>query len=400
MAWMDLTLSQVELRFQQHVHDFLDAELKPEWRGVSDIDNRTQPAIMAQWQAVLAEKGWLTAGWPVANGGLGWSPMQHHIFKEACSKARAPKISTMSIGMIGPLICAFGTPAQQAFYLPRIVNGADIWCQGFSEPGSGSDLASLKTTARREGDAYVVSGQKIWTTYAHLASQMFCLVRTDVGAVQKQAGISMLLMDMALPGITVRPIHTIDGEHHFNEVFFDDVRVPITCLLGGEHQGWDVARALLAFERSGIADVVATRQLLNDVAAIAAGEPRGTSSLLDDDDFANRLTKMEIALDSLEIYELRVMEAAERGAAKDFDASILKILGSELKQKIHMLGIEALDTLAAVWPDGDAPAHPSGAGRKLVVDALFFRAGSIYGGANEIQRNIVAKSLLKSGSEI
>jgi len=397
---MDLTLTAAELSFQAEVRDFLEAELKPEWRGVSHVDNRTQPAIMAQWQAVLAKKGWLTAGWPAANGGLGWSPMQHHIFKEACSKARAPKIPTMSIGMIGPLICVFGSPAQQAFYLPRIVSGADIWCQGFSEPGSGSDLASLKTAARREGDDYIVSGQKIWTSYAHLASQMFCLVRTDPLAARPQAGITMLLIDMTLPGITVRPIRTIDGEHHFNEVFLDDVRVPVRCRLGGEHKGWDVARALLAFERSGIADVVATRQVLGDVAAIAAGEKRDNASLLDDDDFANRLARLEIALDSLEIFEMRVMEATEREAAKEYDVSLLKILGSELKQKIHMLGIEALGRFAAAWPDDDAPVHPSGAGAKLVVDALFYRAGSIYGGANEIQRNIVAKSLLKSASEI
>jgi alkylation response protein AidB-like acyl-CoA dehydrogenase len=397
---MDLTLSAAELRFSAQVHDFLDAALKPEWRGVSDIDNRTQPAIMAAWQAVLAAKGWLTAGWPVAHGGLGWSPMQHHIFKEACSKARAPKISTMSIGMIGPLICVFGTTAQQAFYLPRIISGADIWCQGFSEPGAGSDLASLKTTARREGDDYIVSGQKIWTTYAHVATQMFCLVRTDPLAARPQGGISMLLIDMKLPGITVRPIHTIDGEHHFNEVFFDDVRVPVSCRLGGAHKGWEVARALLAFERSGIADVVATRQILGDVAAIAAGEMRGEDSLLDSEDFANRLTKLEISLDAIEIYEMRVMEAAAREAARDHDASMLKILGSELKQKIHALGIEALGILAAAWPDNDAPAHASGAGGKLVMDALFARAASIYGGANEIQRNIVAKTLLKPAFEI
>jgi alkylation response protein AidB-like acyl-CoA dehydrogenase len=397
---MDLTLTPVELAFQQQVREFLDAELKPEWRGVSDIDNRTQPEIMAQWQAVLARKGWLTAGWPLANGGLGWSPMQHHIFKEACSKARAPKISTMSIGMIGPLICVFGNPEQQAYYLPRIISDADIWCQGFSEPGAGSDLASLKTSARREGDDYVVSGQKIWTTYAHVATQMFCLVRTDPRAARPQAGISMLLIDMELPGITVRPIHTIDGEHHFNEVFFDDVRVPVSCLLGGAHEGWNVARALLAFERSGIADVVATRQLLGDVAAIAAGEAQGGAGLLGSEDFMNRMTKLEIALDALEILEMRVMDAAARKAARDHDASMLKILGSELKQKIHMLGIEALGIFAAAWPDDDAPVHPSGAGRKLVVDALFARASSIYGGANEVQRNIVAKILLKSAFEI
>jgi alkylation response protein AidB-like acyl-CoA dehydrogenase len=229
---------------------------------------------------------------------------------------------------------------------------------------------------------------------------MFCLVRTDPLAARPQAGISMLLIDMNLPGITVRPIHTIDGQHHFNEVFFDDVRVPISCLLGGEHKGWDVARALLAFERSGIADVVATRQLLGDVAAIAVGEARGSASLLDSEDFLNRLTKLEIALDALEILEMRVMDAAERKAARDHDASMLKILGSELKQKIHILGIEALGIFAASWPDDDAPVHPSGAGSKLVVDALFARATSIYGGANEVQRNIVAKILLKSTFEI
>jgi alkylation response protein AidB-like acyl-CoA dehydrogenase len=394
-----LALSPEELEFQTQVRAFLDAALKPEWRGVSDVDNRARPAVIAQWQAALAAQGWLTPGWPVAHGGRGWTPMQHHIFKEECSRLRAPKISNMSIGMIGPLICAFGTPAQQNFYLPRIVSGADIWCQGFSEPGSGSDLASLKTAARREGDTYVVSGQKIWTTYAHQATRMFCLVRTDPNAARPQAGISMLLIDMALPGITVRPIRTIDGEHHFNEVFFDDVRVPAGCLLGDEHKGWDVARALLAFERSGIADVVATRQVLNDVAQIAAGEPRGNVSLIDDDGFADRLAKLEIALDALETFELRVMEASARGAAKDFDASLLKILGSELKQNIHVLGIEALGQLGAVWPD-DAPPHPSGAGRHLVVDALFYRAGSIFGGSNEIQRNIIAKSLLKSAAEI
>lgn len=397
---MDLTLTAEELAFQQEVRAFLDAELKPEWRGVSDIDNRVQPAVAAQWQAVLAAKGWLTAAWPAAHGGLGWSAMQHHIFKEECSKRRAPKISSMSIGMIGPLICLYGTPAQHAYYLPLIISGEDIWCQGFSEPGSGSDLASLKTAARRDGDEYVVVGQKIWTTYAHDATRMFCLVRTNPQAARPQAGISMLLIDMKLPGITVRPITTIDGQHHFNEVFFDDVRVKVSCLLGLENQGWDVARSLLGFERSGIADVVATRQLLHDVSAIAAGEARGNASLLDDDAFGDRLARLDITLDALETYELRVMDSVALGAARTYDASLLKILGSELKQKIHILGIEGLGHGASVWPDDVAPAHPSGAGRHLVQDALFFRAASIYGGANEIQRNIVAKSLLNSGVEI
>jgi alkylation response protein AidB-like acyl-CoA dehydrogenase len=397
---MELALTAEEVAFHREVREFLDSGLKPEWRGVSDSDNRSQPEVTAQWQAVLATKGWLTAGWPAAHGGLGWSPMQHHIFKEECSKRRAPKLSSMSIGMIGPLICLYGTTAQQAYYLPRIISGDDVWCQGFSEPGSGSDLASLKTAARRDGDEYVVAGQKIWTTYAHYATRMFCLVRTNPLAARPQAGISMLLIDMKLPGITVRPIRTIEGEHHFNEVFFDAVRVPVSCLLGAENQGWDVARSLLAFERSGIADVVTTRQALHDVLAIAAGEARGNGSLLDDDDFGDRLARLEIALDALETFELRVMDAVSRRAGSAHDASILKILGSEVRQKIHMLGVEALGQFGAVWPDDAAPAHLSGAGRHLVQDALFFRAASIYGGANEIQRNIIAKSLLKSLVEI
>jgi alkylation response protein AidB-like acyl-CoA dehydrogenase len=397
---MDLALTDEELSFQKKVRDFLDAELKPEWRGVSDVENRPQRDVTAQWQAVLAAKGWLTAAWPIAHGGLSWTPMQHHIFKEECSNRRAPKIPNMSIGMIGPLICLYGTAAQQTEYLPRIISGEDIWCQGFSEPGAGSDLASLRTVARPDGDEYVVAGQKIWTTYAHYATRMFCLVRTDPHAEWPQAGISMLLIDMKLPGITVRPINTIDGQHHFNEVFFDDVRVPVSCLLGNENQGWDVARSLLAFERSGIADVVATRQALLDVAAISAGEPRGNASLLNDDDFADRLARLEITLDAIETYELRVMDSGARGATRAYDASILKILGSEVKQKTHMLGVEALGPWASVWPDEEAPVHPSGTGRHVVVDALFFRAASIYGGSNEIQRNIVAKALLKSAVEI
>jgi alkylation response protein AidB-like acyl-CoA dehydrogenase len=396
---MDLSLTADEIAFRDAVRRFLDDALKPEWRGVADSDARARPEIAAQWQAALARQGWLTPAWPARFGGCGWTPMRHHIFRSECSRRGAPKISAMSFGMVGPLICAFGSEAQQSRYLPRIVSGADIWCQGFSEPGAGSDLAAIKTTARLDGDAYIVTGQKIWTTYAHRATQMLCLAKTDPNAARPQAGISILLIDMALPGITVRPIRTIDGEHHFNEVFLDEVRAPAHCRLGEENKGWDYARFLLTHERSGIADVMTTRGILDQVAGVAAAEPRSDGRLLDDGDFGARLARLDIALDALEILELRTLDAAERGESRDHDASMLKILGTELKQNALLLGVEALGPLGAIAPADGAPAHASGMGRHFVTDALFFRAASIYGGANEIQRNIVAKAMLRPGYE-
>ena len=379
---------------------FLDEALRPEWRGVSDHDPRPEPKTIRHWQAVLAAKGWLVPAWPLAHGGCGWTPMKHHIFKTECARLRAPKTPHVSLGMVGPLICAFGSPAQQAYYLPRIVSGEDIWCQGFSEPGAGSDLAALKTTAKRDGNTYVVTGQKIWTTYAHDATRMLGLVRTDPNAPRPQAGISMLLIDMTSPGITVRPIQTIDGAHHFNEVFLDEVRVPVSRRLGEENKGWDYARFLLLHERSGIADIAATRGVIEEVAAIAAAEPCGSGTLLDDSSFSERLGRLEVRLEALEILELRMMDANERGQGGSYDASVLKILGTELKQAVFQMGIEALGPLASIDVDDDAPVHSSGAGRHLVTDALFYRAASIFGGTNEIQRNIVARALLKNDVEI
>jgi alkylation response protein AidB-like acyl-CoA dehydrogenase len=397
---MDLSPTTDEMTFLAAVRAFLDDELRPEWCGVADSDARPDHRIAGLWQAALARKGWLTPAWPPEHGGCGWTPMQHHLFRTECARRRAPKTSHISLGMVGPLICAFGSAAQQALYLPGILSGEDIWCQGFSEPGAGSDLASLRTAARREGETYVVSGQKIWTSYAHRATRMFSLVRTDPRAARPQAGISMLLIDMTLPGVTVRPIRTIDGGHHFNEVFLDEVRVPADCLLGTENKGWDYARFLLGHERTGIADVAATRGVVEEVATIAAAEPCGQGNLLEDGDFGSRLASLEIRLGALEMLELRVMDAAARGQSRHHDASMLKVLGTELKQAALLMGVEALGPLGDVDAADDVPAHRSGAGRHLVRDALFYRAASIYGGTNEVQRNIIAKALLGSGGEI
>jgi alkylation response protein AidB-like acyl-CoA dehydrogenase len=393
---MDLSFSAAELAFRDEVRAFLADNLEPEWSGYADGDARAELSIALPWHARLALRGWLTPAWPKQYGGCDWTPMQHHLFKSECAAARAPKVLHMPIGMVGPLICAFGDEAQKSFYLPRIVAGTDIWCQGFSEPGAGSDLASLKTSARREGDCYVVDGQKIWTTYAHLATQMFALVRTDPAAEPAQAGIGMLLIDMSLPGIVVRPIRTIDGEHHFNEVFLDSVRVPASCLLGEPHRGWEYARFLLTHERSGIADVVTNRSFLQDIAAIAAADDgAGRQAGL-----TRELAQLEMTLDALEVLELRFLDNASRGNGQGFEASMLKVLGTELRQRILQSGVEALGELGSVAPAANAPVHRSGHGRTLVKDALFYRAASIYGGTNEIQRNLIARALLRSPDEI
>jgi alkylation response protein AidB-like acyl-CoA dehydrogenase len=396
---MDLSFTERERSFQHEVRGFMDEHLRPEWRGVADSSARQDLAVVLKWQRVLARKGWLTPAWPIQFGGCDWTPLQHYIFKSESSRLRAPKILQMSIGMVGPLICAFGTPAQQAYFLPRIVSGEDLWCQGFSEPGSGSDLASLKTIARLAGDTYVVSGQKIWTTYAHEATQMLCLLKTDPLASPVHAGISMLLIDMSSPGITVRPIRTIDGQHHFNQVFLDDVIVPVSCRLGEANKGWQYARFLLAHERTGIADVVATRGLIEEVAAVASAASCGDEALLDNADFGARLARLRVFLEALEIMELRIMDGIQRGRGRDIDVSMLKILGTELKQKILRLGTEALGTLATLEPGDGVPKHASGTGGHLVNDELFFRSASIFGGSNEIQRNIIAKALFRSESE-
>jgi alkylation response protein AidB-like acyl-CoA dehydrogenase len=380
---MDLSLSESEARFLGEVEAFLDRRLKPEWRGVADSDARPNRAVSIAWQAELAARGWLVPAWPEEHGGCNWTAMQLHLFRTALARARAPRLIPMAFSMVGPLICAYGTDAQKAFYLPRIITSEDLWCQGFSEPGAGSDLAALTTTARRDGAVYRVDGRKIWTSYAHLATRMFALVRTDKEAARRQDGISMLLIDMTLPGISVRPIRTIDGAHHFNEVLFDDVAVPVTCLLGPEHGGWGCARFLLSHERTGMADIAATRTMLDRVAGCG-----GT-----DDEFGRRLAALDIRSDAVEMLELRSMAADSFGVAGAIVPSLLKIAGTELRQATLQLGVEALGLDGIVAQGGGPEAH-------LVHDALFYRAASIYGGTNEIQRNQIARAVLRSGGGV
>ena len=389
---MDISMSTDEISFRDKVRATIAEKLEPDWREVCELASRSVPAVANAWQKVMATEGWLTANWPAEYGGHPWTPLQFYILKSELARARAPAYPHLEFGMVAPLIYTFGTKAQKDYLLPRLLSGEDTWCQGFSEPGSGSDLASLKTIARREGDSYLVNGQKIWTSFAHRATQMFALFRTDPNAARPQAGISMFVLPMSSPGITVRPIIGINGGHHLNEVFFDDVRIPATSLLGEENKGWDCARFLLIHERSGIAEVQGTRGVLTDVAAIV------------DMDYLSHLAEPLAALlarlEALETFELQFMEMASRNVAPPHFASMLKVIGSELRQEALALGQRALGPLAEIRSGEGAPQHPSGRGRHMAGDALFYRAASIYGGTNEVQRNIIAKTLLRDGAGV
>ena len=380
--------------FQDEVRTFLAKHLPEEWRGISEMSSRPDRAIIAGWIKRLAAQGWITSGWPRQYAGRPLSVTQRHLLDVELANARAPLLPNMELKMVAPLIIRFGSLAQQDYYLPRILSGEDIWAQGFSEPEAGSDLASLRTTAMRVDGGYEINGRKIWTTNAHIATQFFCLARTDANAAKPQRGISMFLLPMGAPGITVRPIRTIDGRHHFNEVFIDEVRVPETAMLGEENQGWSYAKALLENERLGIADVQPTRVLLHQVAAVIAHarEP-------DRQAFFNRLAALDIDLESLEFLEFRAVENTQVGTELGYEASLLKLLGARVRQDLLILGREALGPLAEARSSPSSPRHGSGQGDHFVTDSLFYRAMSIYGGSSEIQRELIARTVLNLGQE-
>ena len=352
------------------------------------------------WQRILNKKGWAVAPWPKEYGGTGWTPMQQYIFLEEMQQAPAPQPLQFGVNMVGPVIYTFGSAAQKAHFLPRIANLDDWWCQGFSEPGAGSDLASLKTSAKRDGDHYVVNGQKTWTTLAQYADWIFCLVRTDPAA-KKQQGISFLLIDMATPGITRRPIVTIDGGREVNEVFFDDVRVPVENLVGEENKGWDYAKFLLGNERVGIARVGVSKQRIRRIKELAAREMDGDRPVIENQRFREKLAAVEIELKALEITQLRVVSAEskrERGKP-DPASSILKIKGSEIQQATTELLMEVIGPYALPYE----PPHdelwnepPIGPDYAAPLAPMYFnmRKTTIYGGSSEIQKNIIAKAIL------
>jgi alkylation response protein AidB-like acyl-CoA dehydrogenase len=396
---MDLNYTDEEQAFRDEVRAFLKAELPADLVAKVRGFKRLSKADYECWHAILNRRGWLALNWPAEHGGPGWGPVQKHIFEEEFVAAGAPRIVPFGLNMLGPVLIRYGTEAQKAHYLPRILSGADWWAQGYSEPGAGSDLASLRTSAVRDGDHYVVNGQKTWTTLGHHANMMFCLVRTTTGG-KPQEGISFLLIDMASPGIEVRPIVTLDGEHEVNEIWLSDVRVPVENLVGEENAGWTCAKYLLTHERTGIAGVAFSKAAFAHLRRIAREQIKDGRPLDRDPLFAARMARLEIDIAAMDIFNLRVLAAAGAGRAPGVESSLLKIRGTQIRQEATDLMRRALgpyampylpEQLDAGW-NGE-PVGPDYAG-PLASHYFNMRKTSIYGGSNEIQKNIVAKAML------
>ena len=351
------------------------------------------------WHRALYKKGWVAPHWPINHGGLGWTPLQRHVYEEELGLAGVPRILPFGPTMVGPVIMEFGSDQQKEHFLPRILSGEDMWCQGYSEPSSGSDLASLKTRAVRDGNDYIVNGSKIWTTSAHWADMIFCLVRTDTD-VKKQEGISFLLINMHDPGIEVRPIITFDGGHEINQVFFDDVRVPTTNLVGEENKGWTYAKFLLKHERGSVAAIGAQKRQLMRLKEIARAEQSNGGRLIEEPTFRDKISKAEIDLMALEYTELRAVSAATLGDVPGTEVNFLKIRGSEMQQKISELMVEAIGYYANPFLPESAETgwneEPVGQeyGAYLASDYFNWRKSSIYSGSNEVQKNIISKMVL------
>jgi len=394
---MDLTFSKEDLDFQAEVRDFLTSEYPLAIKEKQDKRLPLEKEDIISWQKILASKGWFAINWPKEYGGAGLTPTQIYILQNELAGANTPILIPFGVNMCGPVVYTFGTEEQKKKYLPGILNSDTWWCQGYSEPGSGSDLASLQTKAERKGDNYLVNGTKTWTTLAQHADWIFCLVRTEITDI-KQEGISFLLIDMKSKGIEVRPIITIDGAHEVNMVYFDDVEVPTANLIGEEGQGWNIAKFLLMHERTGIAGIAALKRELKRLKEISSDLIVGEASLLDDTNFKNKIEAAEIELTATEFTELRTLSQISSGGAPGPESSILKIKGTELQQSISELFIEMLGyyahpflteaelgSNASIGPDYAGPAMPH---------YLNFRKVSIYGGSNEIQRNVISKAIL------
>ena len=409
---MDMRFSAAELIFRDEVREFLAAELPQRLRdGMNGTPSVfVEPEIGLEWQRILHARGWLAYQWPVENGGTGWTPMQRYIFEKECALADAPALSVLGLKLVGPVIARFGTENQKARFLERILTGEDLWCQGYSEPGSGSDLASLKTRAVRHGDKYIVNGSKIWTTHAHYADWMFCLARTDLD-VKPQAGISFLLIRMDQPGITVRPIIGMAGDHEVNQVFLDDAEALVEDRIGDEGEGWTIAKYLLENERGGscaaprlIADLDRLAQLAMDLPSGEAGglsPAQADGALGSDPEFARRLAKLRLEAEALEMTELRILGELAQGRKPGPQTSLVKLVSSNLRQLIDELAIEIFGydglQLATERPlYGNESPEPIGSkpAQLAMPTYLNSRAWTIFGGSNEVQKNIIAKTVL------
>jgi alkylation response protein AidB-like acyl-CoA dehydrogenase len=392
---MDLQLSTEQEAFRGEVRSFLEQKLtqalRAGARGTPTVF--AEPDIAREWQSILFQRGWLAYNWPREYGGTGWSPVQRYIFEKECALADAPGLPVLGLKLLGPVLYTFGTPEQKTHYLPRILSSEHYWCQGFSETGAGSDLASLRTRAERSNAGYLVNGGKIWTTHAHFATHMFCLVRTD-SSVKAQRGISFVLLDMHDPGVTVRPIRGLAGDHEVNEVFLKNVAVPCENLVGEEGQGWSIAKFLLENERGGSCFAP---KLLADIARLHASPAFDLSSMV-----ARKLARVELEALALEVTELRILAQIEHGEQPGPQTSVIKLVSSTLRQQIDALAVQVLG-YAGLQLTGARPLYGERCPEaELTKDSqiampryLNSQAWTIFGGSNEIQRSIIAKTVLQ-----
>jgi alkylation response protein AidB-like acyl-CoA dehydrogenase len=400
---MDIELSPQDAAFRDDVRAFLRDNLPAEVKAGAAATPSVfvEPEIGQAWNAVLNKQGWLGYQWPAEHGGTGWTPLQRYLFEKECAAAGAPNLTVLGLKLLAPVIYNFGTDAQKAEVLPRILSGEDYWCQGFSEPGAGSDLASLKTRAVREGDHYRVNGSKIWTTHAHHANRMFTLVRTNT-EVKKQAGISFLLIDLDTPGVSVRPILTNAGDHEVNQVFLEDVMVPAENLVGGEGDGWTIAKFLLENERGGSCHAPKLGYDLDQIEAAAKDESDGKGGILaDQTDWRRRVAKARLSVNALEMIELKIISEIAKGRKAGPQTSLTKLLASNLRQEIDLLAVDLygpaglqLETARPLYGDNAPAAVHSKAAQVASARYLNSRAWTIFGGTNEVQSTIIAKSVL------
>ena len=399
---MNVTLTSDELAFRDEIRRFCREEIPDDIQRMQDTSIPLERDDVIRFQKLLFDKGWIAVNWPVEYGGTGWTPVQKYIFATELAEANAPDIIPFGLGMVGPIIYTFGTEDQKQRFLPDILeSNVWWWCQGYSEPGSGSDLASLKMRADYSGDHYLVNGTKTWTTLAHFADWIFCLVRTNSDVARRQEGISFLLIDMSTPGVTVKPIITIEGDLEVNEVHFENVKVPLENLVGEEGKGWTYGKVLLQHERTGTAGVARSKYRLRKLREQAAESIRGTTPLSDDGSFMRKLAATEVELRALEFTELRTLAAVASGKAPGPESSILKFKGTELQQAVDSLYLEAAGYYALPYvpeqytlefDDENRIGH--GNETKTASRYFNFRKASIYGGSNEIQKNIIAKHVL------
>jgi alkylation response protein AidB-like acyl-CoA dehydrogenase len=390
---MDLAYTPEQLAFRDEVRAWIASAMPPEMKRRADAGASFSHDDTMEWHRILYAKGWIAPHWPAEHGGTGWDVGRRTIFQEELVRANTPELSPFGLTMVGPLLIQFGTDEQKRRFLPKILSGEEVWCQGYSEPNSGSDLASLQLRAEKDGDDYVLNGQKTWTTYAQYADWIFVLCRTAPGG-KKQEGISFLLADVKnTPGITVKPFLTTGGTYAFSETWFQDARVPQRNRVGPENGGWAMAKALLGHERTSIGGVAESGKWLVRVKRIARDTPVGAGTLFDDPAFRRRIARLELRFRAVEMANLRTLSAAQLGHAPGPESSILKIVGTELQQELTELAMDALGHDALGWFDSPEEALPEHE-RWVASQFNYLRAATIYGGSNEIQKNIISKHIL------